>query len=230
MKPIQSLLVCLERHAALLVRLPGRAARRGARAPARSLRRRRLADRAEPWLRRNHRAPLQVRSRLRVLGHIISRDVNVGDLVKKGQRLATLDPLTYQLAVRSAQADLASATARLENAAQPRSASARCSSRTLPTRPSIDAARQSRETAAGQRRTAPRRISTRRRSSSAIPSFAPTSTAWSRPSRRNSGRWSSRGRRSSRWLARTSARRWSTCPRASGGASAGSPLRGRPAD
>ena len=41
----------------------------------------------------------------RVLGRIVSRDVNVGDMVKKGQQLATLEPLTYQLAVRSAQAD-----------------------------------------------------------------------------------------------------------------------------
>lgn len=53
----------------------------------------------------------------RVLGRIVSREVDVGDIVKKGQRLASLDPVTYELAVRSAQADLASATARLENAA-----------------------------------------------------------------------------------------------------------------
>jgi RND family efflux transporter MFP subunit len=52
-----------------------------------------------------------------VLGRIVSRDVNVGDVVKQGDRLARLDPVAYALAVRSAQADLASATARLENAA-----------------------------------------------------------------------------------------------------------------
>ena len=40
-----------------------------------------------------------------VLGRVISREVNIGDLVKKGQRLAELDPLTYQLALRSAQAE-----------------------------------------------------------------------------------------------------------------------------
>ncbi|WP_439530620.1 efflux RND transporter periplasmic adaptor subunit [Pannonibacter sp.] len=51
----------------------------------------------------------------RVLGRIVSRDVNVGERVKKGQRLAALDPLTFELAVRSAKADLASASARLEN-------------------------------------------------------------------------------------------------------------------
>ncbi|MFC5421550.1 efflux RND transporter periplasmic adaptor subunit [Bosea eneae] len=53
----------------------------------------------------------------RVLGRIVSREVDVGDVVRKGQRLARLDPVTYELAVRSAQADLASATARLDNAA-----------------------------------------------------------------------------------------------------------------
>lgn len=53
----------------------------------------------------------------RVLGRIVSRDVDVGDVIKKGQRLAALDLVTYELAVRSAQADLASATARLVNAA-----------------------------------------------------------------------------------------------------------------
>lgn len=53
----------------------------------------------------------------RVLGRIVSRDVGVGDVIKKGQRLAALDPVAYELAVRSAQAELASATARLVNAA-----------------------------------------------------------------------------------------------------------------
>lgn len=52
----------------------------------------------------------------RVLGRIVSRDANLADVVRKGQRLATLDPVAYQLAVRAAQADLASATAQLENA------------------------------------------------------------------------------------------------------------------
>lgn len=53
----------------------------------------------------------------RVLGRIVSREVEVGDVVRKGQRLARLDPVAYELAVRSAQADLASASARLDNAA-----------------------------------------------------------------------------------------------------------------
>ena len=116
----------------------------------------------------------------------------------------------------SAQADLASATARLENAA-----STETRQRTLlqasPPRRS-DAAEQARESAeAGV--TSARATSTRPRSNSATPSFAPTSTVSSPPPRLSSGRWSSRDKRSSRLLARTSGRRSSTCPRASGGIS-----------
>jgi RND family efflux transporter MFP subunit len=52
----------------------------------------------------------------RVLGRMTSRPVNIGDLVEKGQTLATIDPLALQLAVRSAEADLASADAQAVNA------------------------------------------------------------------------------------------------------------------
>jgi RND family efflux transporter MFP subunit len=45
-----------------------------------------------------------------------ARDVTVGDLVKKGQRLAALDPTVVQLQVASAQADVANAQAQLVNA------------------------------------------------------------------------------------------------------------------
>jgi RND family efflux transporter MFP subunit len=51
-----------------------------------------------------------------VLGRIIARHVDVGDLVKKGQTIAQIDPLTYQLAVRAAEADLATANSQLEEA------------------------------------------------------------------------------------------------------------------
>ena len=82
----------------------------------------------------------------RVFGRIISRDVNVGDVVKKGQFLATLDPITYQLAVRSAQADLASATARLENAAATEARQRTLLQQNIANQAQFDAARQSRET------------------------------------------------------------------------------------
>ena len=83
----------------------------------------------------------------RVLGRIISRDVDVGDTVKKGQRLATLDPLTYQLAVRSAQADLASATARLENAAATEARQRTLLRQNVATQAQYDAAKEALETA-----------------------------------------------------------------------------------
>jgi len=53
----------------------------------------------------------------RTLGRIVSRRVEVGDLVSKGQVIAEIDPLSLQLAVRSAQADLRDAQAQLDNAA-----------------------------------------------------------------------------------------------------------------
>lgn len=52
----------------------------------------------------------------RVLGRIISRPVIVGDLVKKDETVATLDPATLDIAIQSAKADLASAQAQFTNA------------------------------------------------------------------------------------------------------------------
>ena len=44
-----------------------------------------------------------------VLGRIVARHVNVGDIVRSGQKLAENEALTYQLAVRSSEAELARA-------------------------------------------------------------------------------------------------------------------------
>ncbi|OJF89777.1 efflux RND transporter periplasmic adaptor subunit [Pararhizobium antarcticum] len=52
----------------------------------------------------------------RILGRIIARDVQVGDLVKKGDILAAIDPLALELAVKSAQSDLVTSQAQLSNA------------------------------------------------------------------------------------------------------------------
>lgn len=52
----------------------------------------------------------------RVLGRVVARDVNVGDRVTKGARLAALDPVALDFAVSAARADLANATAQLTNA------------------------------------------------------------------------------------------------------------------
>lgn len=82
-----------------------------------------------------------------VLGRIVSRDVNVGDLVKKGDRLARLDPVAYELAVRSAQADLASATARLGNAAATEARQRKLLSQDISNQAQFDAATQAHESA-----------------------------------------------------------------------------------
>lgn len=52
----------------------------------------------------------------RVFGRVIARHVDVGDLVRKGQRVAALDPTALELAVRSQRAALSNAQAQLANA------------------------------------------------------------------------------------------------------------------
>ena len=52
----------------------------------------------------------------RVLGRLIARPVNVGDLVAEGQTITAIDPTALELAVQSAKADLSKAEALLENA------------------------------------------------------------------------------------------------------------------
>lgn len=52
----------------------------------------------------------------RVLGRVIVRDVNAGDHVTRGARLAALDPVALDLAVTAAHADLENAKAQLTNA------------------------------------------------------------------------------------------------------------------
>lgn len=63
------------------------------------------------------RARIETDLAFRTLGRMVSRKVNVGDLVHKGDVLAYIDPLTLMLAVRGAEADLRNAQAQLENAA-----------------------------------------------------------------------------------------------------------------
>jgi len=52
----------------------------------------------------------------RTLGRLVARDVQVGDMVKQGQRLAAIDPTSMKLALQAAEADLASARAQLVDA------------------------------------------------------------------------------------------------------------------
>lgn len=53
----------------------------------------------------------------RILGRIISRVVDVGDVVTKGETIASVDSAQLELSVQSAKADLASAQAQSANAA-----------------------------------------------------------------------------------------------------------------
>ena len=50
-------------------------------------------------------------------GRMVARDVTIGDVVKKGQRLAALDPVVTRFALTRAEADVADARAQAENAA-----------------------------------------------------------------------------------------------------------------
>jgi membrane fusion protein, multidrug efflux system len=52
----------------------------------------------------------------RLLGRLIARPVNVGDLVAEGQTIAAIDSTALELTVRSARADLSKAQALLANA------------------------------------------------------------------------------------------------------------------
>lgn len=63
------------------------------------------------------RARIETDLAFRTLGKMVSRTVDVGDLVHKGDVLAEIDPLSLQLAAKSAEADLRNAQAQLENAA-----------------------------------------------------------------------------------------------------------------
>ncbi|WP_420133263.1 efflux RND transporter periplasmic adaptor subunit [Rhodopseudomonas sp.] len=52
----------------------------------------------------------------RMLGRLIARPVNIGDMVEKGQLLAAVDPFAAELAVRSALAELSTAQGQFANA------------------------------------------------------------------------------------------------------------------
>jgi RND family efflux transporter MFP subunit len=89
----------------------------------------------------------------RVLGRLIARPVQIGDLVEKGQTLAAIDPVALQLAVRSAEADLASARAQVANALGVAERQATLVKSNAATQAQLDAAIQARDSAlAGQTR------------------------------------------------------------------------------
>jgi RND family efflux transporter MFP subunit len=83
-----------------------------------------------------------------VLGRIIARDVNVGDVVKQGMRLAAIDPVALRLAVRATRADLSSAQAQLVNASAVESRQTTLLKQGVATPATLESAQQGREAAA----------------------------------------------------------------------------------
>lgn len=95
-------------------------------------------------------ARFQTNLGFQVGGRIIAREVNVGDRVKQGARLAAVDATLLRLAVQSAQADLANAKAQLANAVLTENRSRALVVTETASRAQVDTAVAARETAAAK--------------------------------------------------------------------------------
>jgi RND family efflux transporter MFP subunit len=84
----------------------------------------------------------------RIFGRLVARDVSVGDLVKKGSRLAALDPAVQEIAVRSVEAAVANAQAQLTNAIATEGRQRNLLERNVTTAAQFEIAQKNRETAA----------------------------------------------------------------------------------
>lgn len=62
-------------------------------------------------------ARIETQLAFRVLGRVVARNASVGDIVKKGDIVAAIDPLSLELAVKGFQSELSNAQAQLVNAA-----------------------------------------------------------------------------------------------------------------
>lgn len=82
-----------------------------------------------------------------VLGRIVRREVDVGDRVARGQRIAENDPLSYQLALRSAEAELASAKSQFERTNAQQARTAILVERKIESQADLDADQQARDAA-----------------------------------------------------------------------------------
>lgn len=83
----------------------------------------------------------------RIAGRVVKRDVEVGSVVTKGQQLAALDPVALELAVRTAEADLASAQARYVNTSATKMRQQRLFERDVVSREEFETAEEAREAA-----------------------------------------------------------------------------------
>ncbi|AWN39257.1 efflux RND transporter periplasmic adaptor subunit [Methylobacterium durans] len=80
-------------------------------------------------------------------GRVVARDVTVGDIVTKGQRLAALDPVVPRFALVRAEADVADARAQAENAAATEARTRRLMEGANVTQAQLDGAVANRDTA-----------------------------------------------------------------------------------
>ncbi|MBB2964943.1 efflux RND transporter periplasmic adaptor subunit [Methylobacterium sp. R2-1] len=80
-------------------------------------------------------------------GRVVARDVTVGDVVKKGQRLAALDPIVSRFDLNRAEAELADAKAQAENASATEARTRRLLEGNNVTQAQLDAAVARRDTA-----------------------------------------------------------------------------------
>ena len=82
-----------------------------------------------------------------IAGRMIARDVTMGDVVKKGQRIAALDPVVTRFALNRAEADLSDAQAQAENANATEARQRRLMANGNVTQARLDSAVASRDTA-----------------------------------------------------------------------------------
>ena len=82
-----------------------------------------------------------------IAGRMVARDVTVGDLVRKGQRLAALDPVVPRFELARAEADLADTKAQTENAAASESRTRRLTQGNVVAQAQLDQATANRDTA-----------------------------------------------------------------------------------
>ncbi|ADV09221.1 efflux RND transporter periplasmic adaptor subunit [Mesorhizobium ciceri] len=83
----------------------------------------------------------------RLLGRVVSRDVQVGDIVSKGTTIAALDPTALELSLQAAKAELSNAEAQFANAAASEERQRQLLASANATQAVFDAAQQARKAA-----------------------------------------------------------------------------------
>src|SRR5713101_5586827 len=103
----------------------------------------------------------QINLAFRIGGRLLERNVTVGDPVKPGQIVARIEPQDFQNALRSAEADLASAQAVLANSQGTEGRQSQLLSKGFTTQAQYDQAEQQRKTAQAQVESAQARLQNR---------------------------------------------------------------------